>query len=77
MSLCNRLFIREAREFLDGLDVTGAHEIALHDCISRCEGRSSPRSLKWNARLLSVIDIDEAGYTIRFRTVNLIIIEAS
>jgi len=27
--------------------------------------------------LLSVIDIDDAGYTIRFRTVNLIIIEAS
>jgi hypothetical protein len=33
--------------------------------------------LKWNARLLSVIDIDDSGYTIRFGAVNLIGVETS
>ena len=44
MSLRDRLVISEAGEFLDGLDMAVAHEIAPHDCISRCKGRSSQRS---------------------------------
>src|ERR1700722_3972891 len=76
VSLRNRFFVGQARKFLYGLDMAAAHEIAPHDCVSRCKGRSLPRSAKWNARLLSVIDIDDSGYTIRFQAVNLIVIEA-
>jgi hypothetical protein len=38
-------------------------------------GRSVP--LKWNACLLSLIDIDDVGYAISFRRGNLIVIDAS
>jgi hypothetical protein len=31
MSLCNRLAVRESAEFLDGLNMAAAHEMASHD----------------------------------------------
>jgi hypothetical protein len=49
VSLCDRLFFRDAGEFLNGLNVTVAHEIALHGCNSEFAV-----SLNWNARLLSL-----------------------
>jgi hypothetical protein len=72
MSLCDRLAIGEFAEFLDGLNMAAAHEIAPHDVTPTVD-----EGVRAFARSLSVIDIDDGDYAISFRTDDLITIRAS
>jgi hypothetical protein len=71
VSLCNGLLVRKSGKLLDSLDMPAAHKIASH-AVTPTVKREFALSLKVEARLLSVIDIDDADYSISSRAENLI-----